>query len=77
MSEPSAAPAAIAAGSSAQAQAAAFAADDRIHFDKTSGSWRYEDEDGNEMEYDGVKGAWVPVVRISICASHPLEFTLV
>ena len=50
------------AGSSAEAQAAAFAEDDRIHFDRTTGTWRLEDDDGNEMEYDGTKGGWVPVV---------------
>ena len=63
MSQPTPPPASPAAGSSAEVQAAAFAADDRIHFDKTSGTWRYEDDDGNEMEYDAAKGAWVPVVR--------------
>lgn len=50
------------AGSSAEAQAAAFAADDRIHFDRTAGTWRLEDDDGNEMEYDATKGVWVPLV---------------
>ncbi len=49
-------------GSSAEAQAAAFAADDRIHFDRTTGTWRLEDDDGNELEYDTAKGVWVPVV---------------
>ena len=47
-----AAPPTIAAGSSAQAQAAAFADDPRVHFDKQSGTWKFEDDDGNEMEYD-------------------------
>ena len=50
------------AGSSAEAQAAAFATDPRIHFDKASGSWGFEDDDGNEFEYDAAKGAWVPLV---------------
>jgi HIV Tat-specific factor 1 len=51
-----------AAGSSAEVQAAAFADDPRVHFDRQSGTWRFEDDDGNEMEYDATKGAWVPVV---------------
>lgn len=63
MSEPIAPPTAL-AGSSAEAQAAAFAADDRIHFDRSAGTWRFEDEDGNEMEYDAAKGVWVPVVSM-------------
>ena len=64
MSNPiaSALPRAIAAGSSAEAQAAAFADDPRVHFDRQSGTWKLEDDDGNEMEYDATKGAWVPVV---------------
>ena len=65
------APPTAAIGSSAEAQAAAFAADDRIHFDRTTGTWRLEDDDGNEMEYDAGKGAWVPVVSailyLSMC----------
>ncbi len=53
------------AGSSAEVQAATFADDPRIHFDRTAGTWRLEDDDGNEMEYDAAKGAWVSLVRIS------------
>ena len=69
MSNP-APPAALAAGSSAEVQAAAFAADDRIHYDRAAGSWRYEDEDGNEMEYDATKGAWVPVVCLMFMGKY-------
>ncbi|KAF7361907.1 Splicing factor U2AF-associated protein 2 [Mycena venus] len=29
---------------------------------KTSNTWRYEEEDGTEMEYDAAKGIWVPLV---------------
>ncbi|KAF7793841.1 hypothetical protein EIP86_004962 [Pleurotus ostreatoroseus] len=64
-------PTTLAAGSSAEVQAAAFADDDRIHFDRTAGTWRYEDEQGNEMEYDATKGAWVPVT--SHCNNHKLS----
>ncbi|KAJ7462298.1 hypothetical protein B0H11DRAFT_2160144 [Mycena galericulata] len=51
-----------AAGSSAQALADAFANDDRIYLEKSSNTWRYEEEDGTEMEYDAVKGKWIPLV---------------
>ncbi|KAJ7262183.1 hypothetical protein B0H12DRAFT_1013023 [Mycena haematopus] len=51
-----------AAGSSAQALADAFANDDRIYLEKTSNTWRYEEEDGTEMEYDAAKGIWLPLV---------------
>ncbi|TFY69802.1 hypothetical protein EVG20_g2984 [Dentipellis fragilis] len=50
------------AGSSAESQAAAFASDPRVHFDQQSGTWRLENDDGSELEYDAAKGSWVPVV---------------
>lgn len=62
MSDQTHAPPTTVAGSSAEAQAAAFAADPRIHYDRASGTWRIEDDDGNESEYDPVKGAWIPLV---------------
>ncbi|KAH7914131.1 hypothetical protein BJ138DRAFT_1123787 [Hygrophoropsis aurantiaca] len=55
-------PPSAAVGSSAEAQAAIFAADPRIHFSKESGTWRLEEEDGSELEYDSAKGKWVPLV---------------
>lgn len=64
-------PAALEKGSSAEQQAAAFAADERIHFDRSSGTWRFEDEEGNEFEYDSVKGTWTALVR-SLCFSRKL-----
>ena len=50
------------AGSSAEAQAEAFASDPRIYFSKETNTWLFEDDNGQEMEYDTSKGAWVPVV---------------
>ncbi|KAI0315475.1 hypothetical protein OF83DRAFT_353516 [Amylostereum chailletii] len=57
----SALPSAV-AGSSQEDQAAAFAEDPRIHFDRPSGTWRLEDDNGDELEYDPAKGVWVPLV---------------
>ena len=64
------APTVLASGSSAEAQAAAFANDPRVHFDKTANAWRFEQDDGSELEYDAAKGAWVPLVRspMSFCS---------
>ncbi|KAI6113245.1 hypothetical protein EDD16DRAFT_1484363 [Pisolithus croceorrhizus] len=59
---PDSLPSTTAPGASAEVQAAAFAEDDRIHFSKESGTWRLEQEDGTELEYDAAKGIWVPVV---------------
>lgn len=57
-------PPSAAAGSSTEAQAAAFADDHRIYYSKESNTWRFEDDDGTEMEYDAAKGTWVPLVRV-------------
>ncbi|PAV18990.1 splicing factor u2af-associated 2 [Pyrrhoderma noxium] len=49
-------------GASQDAQAAAFAADPRIHFSTVTRRWAFEDDDGNEWEYDANKGAWIQVI---------------
>jgi HIV Tat-specific factor 1 len=40
-----------------------FPQDPRAFYNKETGTWRLEDDDGNEFEYDQIKGAWVPLVR--------------
>jgi HIV Tat-specific factor 1 len=35
---------------------------DRIYFSKTSNTWRLEQDDGTELEYDSAKSSWVPLV---------------
>ena len=42
-----------------------FESDPRIHFNTVSGKWEVEDDDGNEMEWDAAKGAWIPLARVS------------
>ena len=44
-------------------QQAAFAADPRMHINTITKRWEYEDDDGNEFEFDPVAGKWMPVVR--------------
>jgi HIV Tat-specific factor 1 len=60
-------PPSAAAESSAEAQAAAFASDPRVYFSKETETWRFENDDGDEMEYDTTKGVWVPVVPLLVC----------
>ena len=49
-----------------------FAEDPRAYYDKETGTWRLEDDDGNEFEYDQTKGAWVPLVRtLSLRSNSP------
>jgi HIV Tat-specific factor 1 len=43
---------------------AGFTDDDRVYFSKETETWRYENDDGAEMEYDPAKSSWVPVVSI-------------
>ncbi|KAF8345816.1 hypothetical protein F5887DRAFT_137416 [Amanita rubescens] len=49
-------------GSSAEAQAAAFADDPRIFLSKITNTWHFEDDDGTEMEFNADKGAWLPAL---------------
>ena len=49
--------------STATAGSVSFTEDPRAFYDKETATWRLEDDDGNELEYDQVKGAWVPLVR--------------
>jgi len=65
-STPSDAPPTAVEAKTFEEQAAAFASDERIHFSKESGTWRFEDEDGAEMEWDVAKGIWVPVVSTQL-----------
>jgi HIV Tat-specific factor 1 len=52
------------ANSTPEAQAALFAADPRIHYSRETGTWRLENEDGSELEYDATKGTWIALVGI-------------
>ncbi|KAF8629666.1 hypothetical protein AX17_005605 [Amanita inopinata Kibby_2008] len=56
------APPATKPGSSIEVQTATFADDPRIYFSKSNNTWRYEEEDGTEMEFDAAKGTWVPAL---------------
>ncbi|PCH43874.1 hypothetical protein WOLCODRAFT_138648 [Wolfiporia cocos MD-104 SS10] len=72
----SAAPPSVVAGSSASAQQAAFAEDPRVHFDRASGTWRFENDDGSELEYDAAKGAWVPVVDEELVKAQQAAYSV-
>ncbi|KAH9895132.1 hypothetical protein C8Q73DRAFT_693187 [Cubamyces lactineus] len=69
-------PAALASGSSAEDQAAAFANDPRVHFDRTAGTWRFEQDDGTELEYDAAKGAWVPVLDEDLVKAQQAAYSV-
>ncbi|KAI0675135.1 hypothetical protein C8Q78DRAFT_966068 [Trametes maxima] len=69
-------PTALASGSSAEAQAAAFADDPRVHFDRNAGTWRFEQDDGTELEYDASKGAWVPIVDEDLLKAQQAAYSV-
>ncbi|KAJ8514445.1 hypothetical protein ONZ45_g8018 [Pleurotus djamor] len=69
-------PPSAAIGSSAEAQAAAFAEDPRIYFNKETETWRFEGDDDTEMEYDNVKGAWVPVLDEDLLKSQQAAYSI-
>jgi hypothetical protein len=50
-----------------------FEEDPRAFFNKETGTWRLEDDDGAEFEYDQAKSVWVPLVSnlIFLVVSHP------
>jgi HIV Tat-specific factor 1 len=41
----------------------------RIFFSKTSNTWRLEDDDGAESEYDATKGSWLPLVSSNLATA--------
>ncbi|CAL1707081.1 unnamed protein product [Somion occarium] len=75
MSTPYVPPIAL-AGSTPEQQAAAFASDERIHFDRTSGTWKFEDDDGHELEYDVTKGAWIPLVDEDLVKAQQAAYSI-
>ncbi|KAF8200842.1 hypothetical protein BJ912DRAFT_947355 [Pholiota molesta] len=76
MSAPPLPPPSPAAGSSAEVQAAAFADDPRIYFSKTSNTWRFEQDDGTELEYDPVKSSWVPLVDDDLISRQQAAYSV-
>ncbi|EPQ57458.1 hypothetical protein GLOTRDRAFT_58836 [Gloeophyllum trabeum ATCC 11539] len=70
------APPTLLASSTAEQQAAAFDADPNTYFDKESGTWRYENEDGTELEWDTKKNAWVPVVDEDLLKSQQAAYSV-
>ncbi|KAL1750595.1 hypothetical protein FB107DRAFT_267281 [Schizophyllum commune] len=70
----SAAPAASALGR--PPSAAAYSADHLVYYNKETATWRFEDDDGNEMEYDATKGSWVPVLDDDLIKRHQAAYSV-
>ncbi|MBW0519588.1 hypothetical protein O181_059303 [Austropuccinia psidii MF-1] len=48
--------------------------DPRVHFDKTTGKWHFEDDDGREYEWMEAKHAWVPLLEESLWAAQQAAY---
>ncbi|KAF9268866.1 hypothetical protein L218DRAFT_918028 [Marasmius fiardii PR-910] len=55
---------------------AAFASDPRVYYNKTTETWRYEEDDGTEMEYDASKGSWVPLVDEDLIKRQQVAYSV-
>jgi hypothetical protein len=58
--------------SATNSESVSFAEDPRAFFNKATGTWRLEDDDGSEFEYDQAKGIWVPLVSTHSSPLSPL-----
>jgi len=64
------------AGFTPEQLAAAFSADPRYHFDRESGTWRFENDDGEELEYDEQKQVWKPVVDEDLVKAQQAAYSV-
>lgn len=39
-----------------------FSSDPRVYYNTQTGKWQFEDDDGNEFEWDQLRNTWAPVV---------------
>ncbi|KAF7985034.1 hypothetical protein HWV62_8861 [Athelia sp. TMB] len=65
------------ANSTPEALAAAFEADPRIHYSRESGTWRLENDDGSELEYDPAKGLWIALVDEDLLRKQQAAYSVV
>lgn len=63
-------------GLSPEQIAAAFSADPRYHFDRPSGTWRFENDDGDELEYDEQKQVWKAVVDDDLVKAQQAAYSI-
>ncbi|KAJ3517218.1 hypothetical protein NLJ89_g659 [Agrocybe chaxingu] len=63
-------------GSYPQVQPAFFADDPRIYFSKDSNTWRFEQDDGTELEFDAAKSAWTPLVDEGLVSRQQAAYSV-
>ncbi|TFL04728.1 hypothetical protein BDV98DRAFT_562743 [Pterulicium gracile] len=57
-------------------QTAAFSADHRVYFSKETNTWRVEEEDGSELEYDNTAGKWKPVIDDDLISKQQAAYSM-
>ncbi|KAH9452230.1 hypothetical protein Pst134EB_016186 [Puccinia striiformis f. sp. tritici] len=50
--------------------------DPRVHFDKTSSKWQFEDYDGREYEWIESKQTWTPIIDESLWAAQQTAYSV-
>ncbi|WAQ87180.1 hypothetical protein PtA15_8A81 [Puccinia triticina] len=48
--------------------------DPRVHFDKTTSKWQFEDDDGREYEWIEAKQTWAPIIDESLWAAQQTAY---
>ncbi|KZT57743.1 hypothetical protein CALCODRAFT_469346 [Calocera cornea HHB12733] len=55
---------------------AGFEADPRVYMDRVSGTWRFEDDNGDEMEWEVLGRKWVPVIDEDLVKAQQAAYSV-
>jgi HIV Tat-specific factor 1 len=69
-------PPTLAQGASVAEHTAAFTADPRVYFSKETNTWRYEQDDGSELEYDTSTGQWIPLIDDDLISKQQAAYSV-
>jgi hypothetical protein len=50
--------------------------DPRVHFDKTTSKWQFEDDDGREYEWNESKQTWTPIIDEALWAAQQTAYSV-
>ncbi|KAH7108182.1 hypothetical protein BKA62DRAFT_746739 [Auriculariales sp. MPI-PUGE-AT-0066] len=50
--------------------------DPRVSFSRETNRWELEDDDGNTMEWDATKNAWIPVIDEDLLEKHQAAYAV-
>jgi HIV Tat-specific factor 1 len=61
---------------SENAEATPAFVDPRVHFDKTTSKWQFEDDDGREYEWIDSKQTWTPIIDEDLWATQQAAYSI-